>query len=447
MATDEIPVGLRSNLNWRKLWLGQAVSLVGDFIFTTTVVLWIATVIAGDRSWAAVAVSGVLIAAAAPILLVAPFAGVFVDRWNRRRTMMVADLVRAGFVAVMLVVPLFGKNWPIWLQLALVYGLVLLTSATSQFFNPARFAVIASIIAATDRPRAFGLLTASASIAGVIGPPLAAPLLFGTGVHWALVANSASFLISFALVRAIRMPGGGALPAAAKPAFWPEFMAGLRFFIHNRTLVVLVSAVALYMFGVGAINVLDVFFVTENLKVDAGWLGVLGAGFGLGSVLGALIASKVVKAVGEERAFTLGMAVTGLLVVIYSRTTSLPVAIVLLALAGLPLSAVNVVTGPLVLKATPNHLIGRVSTVMNPLIFLASMISMGVAGFLASTALRNLHVVVAGVSFHRIDVIFGVSAILMIVAGLASVRPLTRMAARSGAAVKPDAAAVAEAVT
>jgi MFS family permease len=78
----EMPLrGLRHNRNWRMLWLGQAVSLVGDFVFNTTVVLWVATVIADGQSWAPLAVGAVLIAAAAPILLVGPFAGVFVDRW------------------------------------------------------------------------------------------------------------------------------------------------------------------------------------------------------------------------------------------------------------------------------------------------------------------------------------------------------------------------------
>jgi MFS family permease len=65
------------------LWLGQSVSYLGDFVFDTTIVLWISTVIARSQSWAPAAVGGVLIAAAVPTLLLGPVAGVFVDRWNR----------------------------------------------------------------------------------------------------------------------------------------------------------------------------------------------------------------------------------------------------------------------------------------------------------------------------------------------------------------------------
>jgi MFS family permease len=427
MPTDEIPIGLKKNANWRRLWAGQAVSLVGDFVFNTTVVLWVATVIAGDRPWSAAAVAGVLIAAGVPVLLIAPFAGVYVDRWDRRRTMMIADVVRAGLIATLLVVPVFGGDWAPGLQLTYLYTVVFLTSATSQFFNPARFAVISSTVATEDRPKAFGLLTASSSTAAVIGPPLAAPLLFVTGVQWSLLVNVFSFLLSFLLVRAIRIPGGGPkLASANKGDFWPQFKEGLGFFFGNRTLVLVVGGVCVYMFGVGAINVLDVFFVTENLKVDAGWLGTLSAAFGLGSVAGALLAGKVIGKVGEVRSFTLGMVLTGVLLLIYSRTTSLPLAIGFLALCGLPVSAINVVVGPLVLRTTPNHLVGRISTVMNPLVYLSSLLSMAVTGFVASTVLHGVRLDVGGVVFGRVDLIFTFSAIMMITAGLLAYRPLSR---------------------
>ena len=80
MTTHSVAPGLWRNRDWRLLFSGQAVSLVGDFVFDVTVVLWVATVIAKDQPWAPLAVGGALIAAAAPVMLVGPFAGVFVDR-------------------------------------------------------------------------------------------------------------------------------------------------------------------------------------------------------------------------------------------------------------------------------------------------------------------------------------------------------------------------------
>lgn len=68
-------MALARNRNWRLLWIGQAVSLTGDNVFDITVLLWVATVLAKGRPWAPAAASGVLIAAAVPVLVAGPLAG------------------------------------------------------------------------------------------------------------------------------------------------------------------------------------------------------------------------------------------------------------------------------------------------------------------------------------------------------------------------------------
>jgi MFS family permease len=92
-------LALAGNRNWRLLWIGQAVSLTGDSFFDITVLLWVATVLARGQPWAPAAASGVLIAEAVPVLAVGPVAGVWVDRWNRRRTMLASDACRAAVIA------------------------------------------------------------------------------------------------------------------------------------------------------------------------------------------------------------------------------------------------------------------------------------------------------------------------------------------------------------
>src|ERR1700693_4451352 len=87
------------NRNYAKLWYGQAVSAVGDCVFGTTLVLWVSQVLAGGRAWAPAAVSGILVAATAAFALVGPGAGVFVDRWNRKSTMMRTEVIRGAMVA------------------------------------------------------------------------------------------------------------------------------------------------------------------------------------------------------------------------------------------------------------------------------------------------------------------------------------------------------------
>jgi MFS family permease len=102
--------GFLINRNFALLWGGQAISNLGDFVFDTTLVLWIAAILARGQAWAPLAVSGVLLATSVPILVFRPFLGVFVDRWDKRKTMLLMDGLRALLIALLLlaadVVPL-----------------------------------------------------------------------------------------------------------------------------------------------------------------------------------------------------------------------------------------------------------------------------------------------------------------------------------------------------
>lgn len=344
-------VRLAKNRNWRLLFAGQSVSLIGDAVFDLTLVLWVGTVIAARYAWAPTAVSGVLVAASAPILVIGPVAGVFVDRWDRRRIMMATDLIRALLVLALVAVSMDSRHLPTAVQLAAVYVVVALASSASQFFNPSRFAMIERVVNEKERARAVGLSQASVSTAAVVGPPLKAPLLFGAGVQWALIINAASYLVSFAFVRVIRLdaPAGTTL-ALPRPRFRSEFAEGLHFFGGNPLLVILTVTLCIYTLGAGSLNVLDVFFVKDNLHVSATMLGFLSGAFGIGSVAGSLLAGQMASRLGEIRTFCLGISLVGVLILAYARLTNLPAAVLLLALAGVPVGAVSAVSGPLLLS-------------------------------------------------------------------------------------------------
>ncbi|MFD6162960.1 MFS transporter [Nocardia sp. NPDC060256] len=414
---DAPTVGLRGNRNWQKLWLGQLISVFGDFVFDITLVLWVGSVIAHGRSWAPLAVSGVLVAAAIPIVVVGPIAGVFVDRWDRRRTMMIADLLRAGLIGVLVVVAIMRTVLPVWATLAAVYAVVAATAAVAQFFNPSRFATVAAVVAEQDRPRAFGLTSASANAAAILGPPLAAPLLFSMSAVWALVVNMVSFLISYALIRSTALaPQQDSIDKGTKN-FRAEFADGVRFVSASPILRLILVTVFLYMFGVGAVNALQIFFVGENLRVDPSCLGVLEGAFGAGSIIGALATPRLVSRIGERRVFAFGVLATALVAFAYSRSTSLYFAIGMLGLVGIPVAAVNVALSPIILREAPNRLIGRVNAVLNPLVYLASVSSMVLAGIVASGLPIDFRWSLSGIEFHRVDTIFAFCGLLMLVAG------------------------------
>ena len=428
-ATSEISTkkpALLINRNFALLWSGQIISIIGDFVFDTILILWIATLIAQGQSWAPLAVSGILLSASLPVFIIGPIAGVFVDRWNKRRTMLWMDALRAVLILLLLLPAGFlplpfldAARLPISWQLGFIYGTVFLTSTCTQFFGPALFALIGDIVDEPYRARAAGLTQLIASLGTVIGPSLATLLFFKVGVHWALLLNALSFVVSFLAILVIRPPQtvvSGELERQGN--FLREFGQGIRFYTGNRVLMTILISVTLVMAGAGALNALGIFFVTQNLHTPVSLFGFLSSVLGAGSIVGAALASTLAQRLGLTRTFWLSLVAAGVLVLVYARLTSLVPALVVLFLIGLVTTAVDVAAGPLVLNVTPRELVGRVAALLNPALTLVTMLSIAVAGYLYSTVLQSFHATLVGITFGPIDTIFTVTGILVVVGGL-----------------------------
>ncbi|MFC0529784.1 MFS transporter [Phytohabitans kaempferiae] len=407
------------NRSYAKLWAAGVVSWVGDHVFDVTVILWISTVLAADQPWAPAAVSGVLAAVVVPTILISPIAGVYVDRWDNRRTMLVSDLLRMGLVGALALLPFLPDGTvPLGVTLAVIYATVFVSTAISRFFTPARFAVVADVVEPEHRAKASGIGQASMAIAGIVGPPLAAPLLFGVGVGWALVINAASFFVSFLFLYGVRTPApeaGRAVPQ--RPGVWSELRAGLAVVGSSRVLVALLVSAMVANFGAYLMNTLNVFFVTDNLGASAELYGFLGTAFGVGAVAGAALSGAVGQRLGLARTYWVGLIATGVLMALYARSTTFAAGLLLLLLLALPLAAMNTVVAPIVMRSVPRDLLGRVFGLVQPAIQLMSVVSIGAAGWLSSSLLRDLDADVAGVRFGTYDTIFLGAGILIAICG------------------------------
>ncbi len=414
------------NRNFALLWIGQSISSIGDFFFTTTLSLWVATQLAKGQSWAPLAVSGVAIASVIPLLLIGPVAGVFVDRWDKRQTMLRMDALRAIIVALLLFLimlislPYVAKNHSTntWLLVS-VYMIVALVSICSQFFNPSRLALIGDIVPASQRTRAISFTSISFNLSLIIGPSLAAPLYFAFGVQWAIAINALSFVASFLAILAVQAPKAATSTNDGRSKnFALEFVAGLRVFKGNNVLVVLLYAGMLFGLGAGASDALYVLFAIQNLHTPKNLLGLFEANYGIGVVIGLLAAIYLAKWLGEVKVFWLSFLMWGSCMVVFGRTTNFIVGFVLFFLLGFANAGINVVVGPLLLKVTPRKFVGRVQSVNTPLITGSSLISTALAGLLASTILHGFHVSLLGSTFGALDTIFSASGFIVIGAGI-----------------------------
>lgn len=424
------------NRNYTRLWYGQAVSSVGDSVFATTLVLWVSQVLASGRSWAPAAVSGILVAATAAFALVGPVAGVFVDRWNRKSTMLRTEVIRGAMVAGLFglsFVPL--RDLPVGLWLAAVYLVVFVLTAAGQFFSLARFATTGDIVQGeADRARAAGLAEATTSAAGIIGPPIAAPLLFTVGLQWALAANAASYLVSYLAIRLLRLEPERRPLAPRGPrtsSLRGEFAVGLRLFARNRFLVTLLTVTMICQFGTGAITTLNVFFVTRDLHASAQLFGLAETTMGAGFIVGALAAGRMVRWIGARALTWSGLLATGVLAASYALQRSVPGALLLLAIYAMPIAMLNTAVAPLLLDAAPREYLGRVMAVFNPVNQFASMLSVVISGWLTSTVLRSFRASFAGVTLNSVSLIFIVAGGLIFVSGIRAFTALPAVPAPS----------------
>ncbi|HMH90646.1 MAG TPA: MFS transporter, partial [Streptosporangiaceae bacterium] len=327
--------------------------------------------------------------------------------------------VLAGLLAGVSFLPV--RDFPAWAWLVAIYAVVFSLNAAGQFFGPSRFAIIRDIVTGeADRTRAAGIAQATAGTVGIIGPPLAAPLLFTVGLQWALVFNALSYAVSFMAIRSVRLDPGPQPDEAAGPqaSLRTDFAAGLRFFAGSRFLVALLAIAVIGQCGMGALEALNVFFVTGNLHASSHLYGYLGTALGIGGIIGALGAGRVVQWFGARATTWIGLVLGGALMFAYSRQTAFLGGLALLFVFAIPITMLNTALAPMLLAAAPREFIGRVMAVFYPVTQLAMMLAAALAGWLASSGLRNFAGSLAGLRFGPVDTIFAVSGGLVVIAGL-----------------------------
>ena len=278
---------LRKNPSYLRLWMAQAVSLLGDW-FTT---IALSTLVARFSNGSGVAVGGLLLARFLPPVLVGPFAGVLIDRLNRKHLLIFSDAVRAVIALLFLFASRPDRLW-------MIYALTILQAALSALFEPCRSALLPALVEDRDLVLAntLGSTTWSVMLAAgaVVGGAVAA--IFGTSI--ALCIDAASFVISALLIASIRVDPARVSSShdESHPKHIVEagrrgsFLAGLRYIASQPA----TAAALLIKLGgnVGNADLFMVIYATQLFVIGengTGSLGILYGAFGAGALLGAVV--------------------------------------------------------------------------------------------------------------------------------------------------------------
>jgi MFS family permease len=284
---------LRGNRNFRRLWVAQIVSEIGDWFYTLSIYTLLLQLTGRASSVALALVLQVL-----PQTLVGPTAGVINDRLRRKHVMIAADLIRFGVVLAMLFVRSRSMVW-------LVYPLLLAETVMAAFFEPARSAVIPNIAAKGEVLIANTLSSATWSVNLLIGASVGGLVAAFFGRDAVFVLNAISFLVSAALISGMRFAEPHAESAAQlRPRDLVDFspvLEGIRYVRNHRTLLPTVFAKAgELMIGPSWV----VFTVLGAHEFAVRWhnvdpargamlgMSILLGGRGLGALIGPLVSAR-----------------------------------------------------------------------------------------------------------------------------------------------------------
>lgn len=384
---------LRANPDYARLWLAQVVSLLGDW-FNTIVLSALVSVYSGGSG---LAVSAFLLARFIPPLLIGPFAGVVVDRFDRKRILIVSDLVRVVIVLAMLFANSPDRLW-------LIYVLTILQFSLSAVFEPGRSAIMPGLIRDPEDlvvANTLGSVTWSfmLAIGAIVGGVVAG--VFGTEI--ALVIDAGTFALSALLLVQIksyvRQPP--AETEGRKTKSERGFIEGLRYIRANPP----TAATLLVKLGgsLGNVDALMIVYATHLFVMGnddtTTPLSIMYAAFGIGAVLGPLLFNRFNDgAVHTMRRLIIAgfvLMVIGWLTMAAGSTLVLVcVALVLRAMGG----SVNWTYSSVILqKSTPDSYLGRVFSIDMFGFQLASVVSTLATGLVVDAiGAENVRQVVLG---------------------------------------------------
>ncbi len=339
----------RLGSNFDKLSIAVGVSNVGDGMLAAAFPLLVASITRDP-----LLVAGATLAGRLPWFLFALISGAFVDRMDRRRVMVITDLLRALAVGVLAWGVSVGD-----IGLVLVYLVAFGLGLSETFFDTAAEAFTPALVAAKDLPAANGRLQGLEWVGGsFVGPPVGAAL-FAVAASMPFFVDAASFVVA-ALVVAL-IPGVYRTDRSELTTLRADILSGLRWLWRQkvlRTLALMAGTTNFFTFGVISIFVL---YAQDILGVSDALYGVLLASLGVGGLLGAVSAPRIVRRIGSGSTLRLSVGIQTIALAVFGLTSNGWIAGFLMAVFGTQITLWNVVAVSLRQELTPDETRGRVA--------------------------------------------------------------------------------------
>lgn len=367
--------------NFFSLWLGQIISEFGDRLNQMALIALVYSKSPGS----VMALANLLFFIVVPVFVIGPVAGVYVDRWDRKKIMIIADVTRGLLV---LLVPLF-----IFLDMsAPIYIIVFLMFSATRFFLPSKMAFIPDIVAKEDLLVANSLSNTTRMIATVVGFALAGFIVNWVGHVWGFYLDSVSYFVSAVLIGVITTKKvrinvkedlrhtKEIVEKAIRKHLWHEMIEGFGYMVKKDKMKIVTSTLFVLMAGTGSIFCVIIVFVQQVFGTVTQDLGILGVFLGAGLFAGTVLYGKYGQKLSKIRTMFACFAACGIAVDIFAfyaiRNPGFIVGGLLIMLVGMAAAPILTCANTLIHILIPQELRGRVFSSMEVVVHVAFIVFM-----------------------------------------------------------------------
>jgi MFS family permease len=364
--------------NFGLLWCGGLISFIGDWVLFVSLPLYIL-----QRTGSVVAMGTLFIVNILPGLFLGSVAGVFVDRWDRRRVLVITNLMLVPLYSLLL---LFNTPDLVWI----VYVVGFMGNVIRQLLNPAEMALLPRLVGEADLVTANSLNSLNNNLARLVGPAVGGVVFATLGFDASVLIDVATFLVAAVMIAAISAPPSltraephpaaeGDEDISAGKKMRTEWLEGLRLIRHNRILSGIIVLLGIMNVVDGLVTVLLAVYVVQALGGGSPELGWLLTAQAVGGLLGSVFVARISRKFPAWQIIGTGFILFGVLESLIFGFPVLLFNIGLVVLMGIPIMALEVNALTLFQTVTEDRFRGRVFGVFGTVSGVTLLVGRGIA--------------------------------------------------------------------
>lgn len=399
------------NKNFFFLWLAQIISQFGDRINQMALIALIAYRAPGS----ALGLAKVLSFTIAPVFIIGPLAGVYVDRWDRRTTLFICDFLRGLLV---LTIPfVFMKQ----ASMVPIYLVVFLVFSLSRFYVPAKLSIIPDLVEPKNLLMANSLATTTGMIASALGFGFGGILCEMIGAKGGFILNGITFFCAGSLVFSIAqkkkivvhtnelLHTGKEMITTLKKSVFTEVKEGISYLTGHPDIRFIATIQFVLFSAVGAVYVVMIIFIQQAFGSIVKDLSLLAVAMGSGLLIGSLMYGKWGMGLSKFRTIFLCLILGGLEVVLFATVIeqypSFLLALLIAMISGVVVAPIFIAANTVIHEVSENQMMGKVFSSLEIIMHLGFMLTMFASSFVAERVSPYLILIVVGTIISLVGLI------------------------------------------